>query len=626
MMHPSSPPVQRRHRRQKQQQEQLLQSCDGKLTGFSPKRRRSSFSRRSVCEESDLTGEGLPQQDQQHQEQHFRSPEDEQQEPQQQQQQQQRPQDEQELNLQRRQKNCQQDHSGHSMRSTEERDDSSAAATMISDPADPNDSSNRTSIGESCNGGSCSCNGERSCSSSCSSCSSRNVPEVCINSVVLLAIASHAARLQVWQEEQRQQQQHQQQKISQHGKVIGLLLGPRRDTANFKALSVTESAELPPSLLQRDSKSSGSIAMIGEAVLLRQALDKTLLPLGLYMAQNACAQEQLSPELMSLLTQTEWAGDGPLLLFFRPSAQSSTGLHRPPAQCFRYLCRSTSNNCSWSDSSSNIICPKSSGERELQLTPVHLRVQTSIMAKLAAEAVLKKTDTIGVLMETKKRTTETAAAAAPVRLQQQIEAFECCRRSVEHLIQYLEDVKSGACKPHPALMREALGVCKRLCRPETPAAVVADDTAAAAAAALASAADDDKYFAALEVPGGADSRLRSSSRIMSSVRTVRALQGLLQQLLPLSTWSPLRQQQQFHQGQQPAQRKQELPSRQHQQEHQLQQQQGVTRFDLNGLGALKQKETEIAAMAVLGKATMGIAAAHAAAAEVGLRVLICNVV
>lgn len=39
--------------------------------------------------------------------------------------------------------------------------------------------------------------------------------------------------------------------------------------------------------------------------------------------------------------------------------------------------------------------------------------------------------------------TETAAAAAPVRLQQQIDAFECCRRSVEHLIQYLEDVKSG---------------------------------------------------------------------------------------------------------------------------------------------------------------------------------------
>lgn len=79
--------------------------------------------------------------------------------------------------------------------------------------------------------------------------------------------------------------------------------GPRRDTANFKALSVTESAELPPSLLQRDSESSGSSAMIEEAVLLRQALDRTLLPLGLYLAQNACTQEQLSPELTSLLTQ-----------------------------------------------------------------------------------------------------------------------------------------------------------------------------------------------------------------------------------------------------------------------------------------------------------------------------------
>ncbi|CDJ60587.1 hypothetical protein, conserved [Eimeria maxima] len=356
------------------------------------------------------------------------------------------------------------------------------------------------------------------------------VPEVHLDSVVLLSIAAHATRIQVWQ-----RQRHQQDSIPLVP-VVGLLLGPSKEDGGLDAISVTECAELPLSLLQQETSSSSprcsctccisGRSVVQDSVLLRQALDKALVPLGIYFFTKSPVQQELPHAVTSLLTQAKWGSDFPLLVVFDYASHGASGLHKPPTQCFACLPSGSSDG--------------SSGLRA------------------------------------------TATEAAPARLQQQIEAFECC-----------------ACEPHPVLLREALGVCKRLCRPEAPTDTVPDDAAAATAAAVSSAAIDDEYFEALGMTGdaGENSGNRSTAAISASVRTVRSLQQLLQKLLPLSIWGPLLQEHQRAQ--------------QSQQNQQLQPVRPRPKFPC----ALKEQETETAAMAILAKATMGLAAAHATVIE-----------
>ncbi|KAL8445037.1 hypothetical protein Emed_005889 [Eimeria media] len=194
-----------------------------------------------------------------------------------------------------------------------------------------------------------------------------------------------------------------------------------------------------------------------------------------------------------------------------------------------------------------------------------------------------------------------AAAAAAERLQQQIAALEGCLRSVRRLKAYLQGVTTGACKPQPALLREAMGLCKRLCRAETAggaAATAADAaaaaTAAAAAVAAAAASDCAADIAAADNHSSSCSSSSNSneeeSSMQSTAAATQALQQLLQQLLPSSRWGETQQQQQ--------QQQQQLPSQ-----------------AVETPGVLQQQETELALTAVLGDVTMGLAAAHAAVCE-----------
>ncbi|CDI79271.1 hypothetical protein, conserved [Eimeria acervulina] len=593
MMHPSVHAVKPQQQRQQQQQRQDKQSVNASLTKQAeqrPKRARG-ISRSSRCQPIERNDAGLLQQ--QRQQQQLPPEGDEQQ---------QKHLLQEDLQLKPLQQRQKEKLFSSSTEGSEGPPSFAAAPRMVATSNATSDSRRSSSSNsKSVNGIGCTIISE----------SNNAMTEVHLHSVVLLAIAAHAARIQVWQQQQQQQQQ-QQRGGNPAVDVVGLLLGPAAEKPDFGVTSITECAELPVSLLQHDSSSSCSSSsgccscssctsgrnVIQETVSLRQALDKALVPLGLYFFTKSPLQKKLPHALTSLLTQTTWGSGFPLLVVFDAGALGASGLHKPPTQCF--LCMPSSSSSSGGGGGDNSR-GSTSDVSDLQLRPVHLRIETSLMAKIAAEAVAKKTEPIGALTETRGQTsTAAAAAAAPARLQQQIEAFECCRRNIQRLIQYLEDVKSGACKPNPALMREALGVCKRLCRPEAPETAGTNDTAAAAAEAVAAAAADDEYFAALGVAGDASGS--SSSSISSSVKTVRVLQQLLQQLLPLSMWGPLLQQQQG--AQQSSQAK----------EAQQQQRQTI-RLRPKYSCSVKEQETETAAMAILGKATMGLAAVHAAALE-----------
>ncbi|OEH73636.1 hypothetical protein cyc_01451 [Cyclospora cayetanensis] len=143
-------------------------------------------------------------------------------------------------------------------------------------------------------------------------------------------------------------------------------------------------------------------------------------------------------------------------------------------------------------------------------------ITESRMTQIAAAAVRKNAAAEGSSAYVKRTTeaTETPAAIAIKRIQQQIEAFECCRHSVQQLLQYLQN-------------------------------------------------------------------------------------QLLQQLLPLSKWGPKIQQQRRREQQQ----SQKIPH--------LEQPPGRVSEALG----IVEEEIEIATMAIFGKATMGVAAAHAEAIE-----------
>ena len=69
------------------------------------------------------------------------------------------------------------------------------------------------------------------------------------------------------------------------------------------ALAVTESAELPSSLLQCSSSSSSSSRAVEETVLLRRALDKSLKPLGVYLTRETPRHGDVPNDLASFLAE-----------------------------------------------------------------------------------------------------------------------------------------------------------------------------------------------------------------------------------------------------------------------------------------------------------------------------------